>query len=111
MGAAIPLLMKTPRSCHLFMPPKASPGPFLVPMPCDDLRKYRRDPATRQSPEVGILASEEVWTALRLRQRRDRGGVRGRRGGASDRDVGARVAGGRRGRRGAPGPGPGRRGG
>src|SRR3954454_16355360 len=58
MGAAIPLLMKTPRSCHQFMPPKASPGPFLVPMPCDDLRKYRRDPATRPSPEVGILASE-----------------------------------------------------
>src|SRR3954452_14245222 len=55
MGAAIPLLMKTPRSCHLSVPPKASPGPVLVPMPCDDLREYRRDPATRQSPEVGIL--------------------------------------------------------
>src|SRR3954471_7401268 len=27
MGAAIPLLMKTPRSCHLSVPPKASPGP------------------------------------------------------------------------------------
>src|SRR4051812_36581435 len=80
MGAAIPLLMKTPRSCHLFMPPKASPGPILVPMPCDDLRKYRRDRATRQSPEVGILASNEVWSALRLGRRRERGGICGRRG-------------------------------
>src|SRR3954468_9513305 len=95
MGAAIPLLMKTPRSCHLSTPPKASPGPFLVPMPCDDLREYRRDPAIRQSPEVGILASKEVRTALRLRQRRDRGGVRGRRDGAFRRDGGTRVAGGR----------------
>src|SRR3954447_16462320 len=95
MGAAIPLLMKTPRSCHLSMPPKASPGPFLVPMPCDDLREYRRDSAIRQSPEVGILASNGGWTALRLRERRDRGGVRRRRGGASGRDGGARVAGGR----------------
>src|SRR4051794_22649380 len=81
MGAAIPLLMKTPRSCHLSMPPKASPGPFLVPMPCDDLRKYRRDPATRQSPEVGILASNEVWTALRLCERRHGCRIRARRGG------------------------------
>src|SRR5205809_7118315 len=55
MGAALPLLMKTPRFCHLSLPPKTSPGPILVPMPCDDLREYRRDPATRQSPEVGIL--------------------------------------------------------
>src|SRR3954465_13939159 len=95
MGAAIPLLMKTPRSCHLSVPPKASPGPVLVPMPCDDLREYRRDPATRQSPEVGISAWIAVWTALRLRENRHRGGIRGgcrrvrtRRGG------GAGVAGG-----------------
>src|SRR3954454_16642605 len=27
MGAAMTLLMKTPRSCHLSVPPKASPGP------------------------------------------------------------------------------------
>src|SRR3954453_19550750 len=83
MGAAIPLLMKSPRSCHLSVPPKASPGPILVPMPCDDLREYRRDPATPQSPEVGILALNEVWAALRLRQRRARGGIRRRRGGAA----------------------------
>src|SRR4051812_49763708 len=77
MGAAIPLLMKTPRSCHLSVPPKASPGPVLVPMPCDDLREYRRDPATRQSPEVGVSAWIAVWTALRLRENRHRGGVPG----------------------------------
>src|SRR4051794_41663849 len=106
MGAAIPLLMKTPRSCHLFMPPKASPGPFLVPMPCDDLRKYRRDPATRQSPEVGVLASEGVGTALRLRQRRDRGGGRGRRGGGFDRGGGGRGGGGGPRPGGGPPPGP-----
>src|SRR3954452_19719438 len=94
MGAAIPLLMKTPRSCHLFMPPKASPGPILVPMPCDDLRKYRRDPATPQSPEVGILASNEVRTALRLGRRRDRGGICGRRGGRPGSVSGAGGAGG-----------------
>src|SRR3954469_6966052 len=93
MGAAIPLLMKTPRSCHLSVPPKASPGPTLVPMPCDDLREYRRDPATRQSPEVGILASNEVWTALRLRQRRVRGEIRRRRGGAAGCVVGGGVGG------------------
>src|SRR3954447_21832682 len=81
MGAAIPLLMKTPRSCHLFMPPKASPGPFLVPMPCDDLRKYRREPATPQYPEVGDLASNEGWKALPLCERRHGCRIRARRGG------------------------------
>src|SRR4051812_24435110 len=104
--------MKSPRSCHLSVPPKASPGPFLVPTPCDDLREYRRDPATRQSPEVGIYASLRVRTALRLRQNRQRGrisggrrGVAGVAGGRIGRSAGAcrRV----RGRRGGPRPGGG----
>src|SRR3954452_19959766 len=106
MGAAIPLLMNTPRSCHLSVPPKASPGPVLVPMPCDDLREYRRDPATRQSPEVGISAWIAVWTALRLRENRHRGGIRGgcrrvrtRRGGGAGRARG--LGGGGGGARGA----------
>src|SRR3954464_10828619 len=102
MGAAIPLLMKTPRSCHLSVPPKASPGPVLVPMPCDDLREYRRDPPTPPSPEVGILASNEVWTALRGGEKADRGGVNGARIGRSGRVCrarGDRRRAGRRGRR------------
>src|SRR6185295_10318460 len=95
MGAAIPLLMKTPRSCHLSVPPKASPGPVLVPMPCDDLREYRRDPATRQSPEVGILASNEVWRPLCGGHGADRGGVSGAWVGRSGHDGGGGRVGGR----------------
>src|SRR4051794_41332579 len=104
MGAAIPLLMKTPRSCHLSVPPKASPGPILVPMPCDDLREYRRDRATRQSPEVGVLASNEVLTALCGGESAARGGGSGGPGGGSRRLLGAppgpRPGGGGGGRRG-----------
>src|SRR4051812_24930852 len=96
MGAAIPLLMKTPRSCHLSVPPKASPGPFLVPTPCDDLREYRRDPATRQSPEVGIYAFLRVRRALTLRENRHRGRIRGGRrdrAGVAGGGIGGRIGG------------------
>ena len=101
MGAAIPLLMKTPRSCHLSLPPKEPPGPTLVRVPCDDLREYRRDPACSQSPEVGILRLDLGRTRL-LGSRARPGGRRaaaapvsaGRRGGARSCAVGPGSAGG-----------------
>src|SRR3954447_25770582 len=65
MGAAIPLLMKTPRSCHLSVPPKAAPRTLDGPAPCDDVREYRREAATRQSPKLVILATGQAGSGMR----------------------------------------------